>query len=479
MFAAKSCLWLGSIRKIRFAPPGYILALFLAQCPAFPQDPRIQALEDKLRQLEQTMIDVRREIADLRKPEAPATAPLPAKASNSHIGEATRHRETASQNEVSAPRIHNEPIEGTRAGYLVIPGTGTLFKPSGFIKTDFLYDLKYAGQRYGLYVPSLFPSTTQPPAKSTTVSARPSRLAFEFLQRAGDSDAKAYIELDFLGGFDRNSPRVRHVYGQYKNILAGQTWSLFVDPDAFPDTLEFEGPPSIIYNRQAQIRYTHPVNKHNSIAFSVERSGPDIQSTTPLGTATATSDVPDLLFSYRHEGGAGHLQATLLYRRVGGFLEDSPDPRFSAVRNAYGLMIGTSFNIKADHVIFQGAIGNGITNYFNDNTGLGLDVGFNAAGRLVAVPSGGIVAGYTHRWSRLFRSSLNYGRLQINSAAESPGTTYKVSNYFTGNLIAQPRPTILFGGEFIYGWLERKNGFKYIAPRIQLSATYYFNKQRE
>jgi hypothetical protein len=32
------------------------------------------------------------------------------------------------------------------------------------------------------------------------------------------------------------------------------------------------------------------------------------------------------------------------------------------------------------------------------------------------------------------------------------------------------------GGEFIYGGLERKNGSKYNVPRIQLSATYYFNK---
>ena len=57
-----------------------------------------------------------------------------------------------------------------------------------------------------------------------------------------------------------------------------------------------------------------------------------------------------------------------------------------------------------------------------------------------------------------------------------PETTYHISNYATANLIVQPTVRFLFGGEYIYGSLERKDGFKWVAPRIQGSVTYYINK---
>ena len=44
------------------------------------------------------------------------------------------------------------------------------------------------------------------------------------------------------------------------------------------------------------------------------------------------------------------------------------------------------------------------------------------------------------------------------------------------NLIVQPSVRYLFGAEYIYGSLERKDGFEWVAPRIQASITYYINK---
>jgi hypothetical protein len=73
---------------------------------------------------------------------------------------------------------------------------------------------------------------------------------------------------------NRNSIRLRQYYEQYKNFLAGQTWSAFGDPDAFPDTLEFEGPPGMMATRQPTIRYTQPLGKEHSIAFPSRSPAP-------------------------------------------------------------------------------------------------------------------------------------------------------------------------------------------------------------
>jgi hypothetical protein len=129
-----------------------------------------------------------------------------------------------------------------------------------------------------------------------------------------------------------------------------------------------------------------------------------------------------------------------------------------------------------DNVVFQLVCGKGISNYYNDNFGLGLDVGFAADGHLVATPTGSGSFGYTHYWTNLVRSTVSYGTLRINSPARDPGTTYRESQYATVNLVIQPTVRLLFGAEYIYGSLERKNEFEWVAPRIQATVMYYINK---
>jgi hypothetical protein len=146
---------------------------------------------------------------------------------------------------------------------------------------------------------------------------------------------------------------------------------------------------------------------------------------------------------------------------------------------AYGMSLSGVWGLpffKNDNFVFQLVFGKGISNYYNDNFGLGTDVGFAADGHLVATPTGSGQFGYTRNWTKVFRSTVSYGYTQINSPVFDPPTTYHVSNYATVNLIVQPSVRYLFGAEYIYGSLERKDGFKWVAPRIQASLTYYINK---
>src|SRR5262249_31105063 len=153
-----------------------------------------------------------------------------------------------------------------------------------FVKTDFFYDLNIAGLWYGGIVPSSFPSSPQPASRNSTVSIRPSRFVAEFRQPLGRDTLKAFVDWDLYGTFGRNTPNVRSFWGQYKNFLAGQTWSAFGDPDAFPDTLDFHEPPGMMGLRTPQIRYTYPFNRHHFVGGSVDKSGTDIPFSTLYGT---------------------------------------------------------------------------------------------------------------------------------------------------------------------------------------------------
>lgn len=462
---------------------------------ALAQSPSLQDLENKLLQYEQssqkTIAELKAQIAALQQAQKPPSVVPPALVAPQtsevpvvhfpveYYGTETRTRETAAENEVGAPRIDNEPLDPELRGYFHLPGTSTYMKFGGFVKTDLFYDLNYAGTYYGAYVPSSFPSSTTPHSENATVSMRPTRFTWETRQGTLDNsgkEVKVYFEFDFLSNYDRNSIRLRQFYGQYKNFLAGQAWSAFSDPDAFPDTLEFEGPPGMIAARFPQLRYTQPLNEHNSVGISIEKSGTDTPFSTQFGVPIGTSKFPDLIGFYRYENKYGHLHAATLFRNVGGMVPNEEVLNLSRHTGAFGESLSGVWGGASNNVVFQLVFGKGISNYYNDNFGLGTDVGFAANGHLVATPTGSGQFGYTHKWTKLLRSTMSYGYLRINSPASDPGTTYHVSNYATVNLIVQPSIRYLFGAEYIYGSLERKDGFKWIAPRIQASVTYYINR---
>ncbi len=490
----------------------YAVAWAISIAAASAQTPDIQALQKKLLEFEQstqkTIQEMKAQIAALQQAQTPkgavpaptthpmpvAVPPVPAGVPQTsqvpvvhfpveYYGTETRTRETAGENEEGAPRIENEPLNPDLLGYFRLPGTRTYMKFGGFVKTDLFYDTNFAGTYYGAYVPSSFPSTPTPHSENATVSMRPTRFSWETREGTLDNsgkEVKVYFEFDFLSNYDRNTIRLRQFYGQYENFLVGQTWSAFSDPDAFPDTLEFEGPPGMIGLRNPQFRYTQPLNKHNWVGISVEKSGTDVPFATQFGTPQSTSKFPDLVAFYRYENDHGHLHFATLFRNVGGIVPNEQIFNLNRHTGAFGASLSGVWGIPVgklkDNLVFQLVFGEGISNYYNDNYGLGTDVGFNAEGRLVATPTGSGTFGYTHYWTKVFRSTVSYGYLRINSPAGDPPTTYHVSNYATVNLIAQPSIRYLFGLEYIYGSLERKDDFKWVAPRIQASVTYYINR---
>ena len=109
-----------------------------------------------------------------------------------------------------------------------------------------MYDPRPAGFQ-DAFIPSTIPVPQTSSTNNFNASVRNSRFSTDFrLPVDGIGTARMFMQVDFLGSVGATTPRLRPLYAQINNILIGQTFSNFMDPDAWPDILDFWGPVSAL-----------------------------------------------------------------------------------------------------------------------------------------------------------------------------------------------------------------------------------------
>jgi DcaP outer membrane protein len=374
-----------------------------------------------------------------------------------------------------AARLDNAPIDPTLAGFIPIPGTSSMIKPYGTAKLDVIHDFNPAGEATA-FITSTIPVGPITNAQNTAISARQSKIGLEFRRSTPLGDLRVVYENDFYDfTTGKTTFNLRQFYGQVDNLLAGFTYSTILDPDAMPDTLDFEGPGSMLFIRQAGVRYTFPLDagKKQTLAIAIENGTSDIQYEVPAPapvTVTPTSPWPDFHIRYRYDGETGHVQLGTVFRSVGGYADDLGQQHVLG----YGASLSGSQQIGTDFIMGQATYGKGIARYIQDLTGLGGDVGIqNGSNKLVANDAFGAYLAYQHYWQPVLRSSLIYGYTWLDSKDKTFTSTFHDSNYAGANIIWNPKSSTLnVGLELLYGNQMLVDGEKGSATRIQMSFSY-------
>ena len=170
-------------------------------------------------------------------------------------------------------------VQGKKKGSFRLPDIKTDITIGGYAKVDVVYSDKSAGAGSAadqFFVPGAVPIGDHETGNDEIViHARQSRL---FIKSETETDFgvfKAHVEGDFFGAGGNQTVsnsygfRLRHAYGQLGGLLAGQSWSTYMDVMALPETLDFGGPAATIFVRQAQLRWTQPF-KIGSFQMAVE-----------------------------------------------------------------------------------------------------------------------------------------------------------------------------------------------------------------
>lgn len=461
---------------------------------AAQEDPRareLEALRATVQQLEKSLQDVRTRLAELEKPPAtngpvavtnrppgaatssnavviagqPIALPAPP-AGFDRLGRSpVRDFDTFNELQSAAPRPNNEPIDPALAGFIPIPGTISMVRFGGSARLDVIHDFSDNGNP-NQFVPSSLPVESQPGfdgSGRTTLQAKGTRLSFEARRLVGrEGSLRIFYENDFYG--DSTSPdmeyRLRHFYGQAWNVLVGQTYSAFMDIDAWPDVVDYAGPNALINKRQPQIRYSPPIYEGNGrmhLILSLEQPESDVDTDAaglPPGAQTL-SRAPDGVAGWRWEGGVGHVQLAGLFRGISYEADNVPDDTVFG----WGLNAAGAFKVFAeDKLSWQVAYGEGMARYVNDLGGANLDAAPNASGNLVALPVLAASVGYTHQWGRQFRSTASYGYVRVDPESSLGGFAIDSTQYASLNLVWHPTTAFRMGLEYLYGLKETENG---------------------
>ena len=105
---------------------------------------------------------------------------------------------------------------------------------------------------------------------------RQSRLGVKGFIPTDVGEIKTIFEFELFGtGVDAGQTtfRLRHAWGELGQFGAGQTWSPFMDPDVFPNSIEYWGPNGMVFFRNVQVRWTPWQNGDSRFAVALERPG--------------------------------------------------------------------------------------------------------------------------------------------------------------------------------------------------------------
>ena len=323
---------------------------------------------------------------------------------------------------------------------------------------------------------------------NTFAGVRQSRLGVRSSTPTTLGDLKTTFEFELFGtGVDAGQTtfRLRHAYGELGAFGAGQTWSPFMDPDVFPNSLEYWGPTGMVFFRNVQVRFM-PLKGDNSFTIALERPGASgdagvFADRIELQNIKPRFPLPDVSASYKASRKWGYVRAAGMLRLIK--YDDVLADQFDLSGSATGWGINLSSNLNAgknDVVRAQFVFGEGIQNYMNDSP---VDVGVvrqpnNALTPVTGetIPITGLVLFLDHTWNKQFSSAVGYSRQDNDNTADQAPGAFRVGQYALGNLLYYPVPNVMVGGELQWGRRENfSDGFHSDGLKLQFSFKYNFS----
>jgi hypothetical protein len=389
--------------------------------------------------------------------------------------------------------LANAAITATRAAQAQ-PAANPSFEVYGFAMLDIGHDFKQIHPNWSdtMRVTRL-PAFEEEFGKdhNTFAGVRQTRFGVRASAPTELGPLNTVFEFELFGtGVDEGQTtfRLRHAYGEVGAFLAGQTWSPFMDPDVFPNSMEYWGPTGMVFFRNVQFRWTPLREENRTFMVALERPGASgdqgvYEDRVELSNIKARFPLPDVSAAYKQNLSWGYVKVAGMLRMIRW--DDLSDDQFDLSGEATGWGLNFSSNVKPtpnDVVRLQFVVGEGIQNYMNDSP---VDIGIknNFSDPVTPLlgeplPIIGLVAFLDHTWNPKFSSTFGYSLQDIDNSDGQAPDAFKRAHYLLGNVWYYPVTNVGLGGELQWGRRENfSDGFHSDGVKLQFSFKYNFSQK--
>jgi hypothetical protein len=323
---------------------------------------------------------------------------------------------------------------------------------------------------------------------NTFAGVRQSRLGVRTSTPTDAGTLNTQFEFELFGtGVDEGQTtfRLRHAFGELGEFGAGQTWSPFMDPDVFPNSLEYWGPTGMVFFRNVQVRWQR-VAGQRTVTLALERPGASgdqgvYADRVELSNIKPRFPMPDVSGAVKIGQGWGYFRVAGIVRLLkwDDLLVDNVD--LSGSGTGYGVNLSSNVKVGSkDTIRLQFVFGEGIQNYMNDSP---VDVGAASnAGNVTrpvvgeTLPIVGIVAFLDHSWNSRYSTTVGYSMQDIDNSDGQAPDAFRKGHYALANFLYYPAPSTMVGGEFQWGRRENfSDGFSSDGFKVQFSFRYNFS----
>lgn len=308
-------------------------------------------------------------------------------------------------------------------------------------------------------------------------SAATSGLYLNFVALPGDKQQiGAYINFNFTGNGNDYGFNLFYAYLKYRGFTVGYDFSLFSDMAAVPPTIDNEGPNALTAIPNGVIDYRHSFNQHWSVGIGAEL--PMMSATNGAKTANVYQRIPDVPAFVQYSWNQGKC-----WVRFSGIVRNMLYRDLEADRNrnncGWGMKMSGSASAGPVITYYQAAYGRGITSYFQDLYGGGLDMVPNGNSRMKTVEAWGGYFGLQYNFSPSVFATAVYSQLRnyaghYSDGAVAWGEQYKYAQYALANIIWNMTPQISTGIEYIYGRRVDMDGISRHDNRLQSMLRFTF-----
>lgn len=358
--------------------------------------------------------------------------------------------------------------------FLFLDREGKLaFGIGGYVKGQMQYDFDGAIDNEG-FVTYNIPVPLNPAERNRFgADASHSTIFFKLVGKTKLGWLNVYVQTNFTGDDDNYGWDIKQAYVSLGNVTAGLARSTFVDAAAQPPTIDDEGPSGATCTKTVLVRYQKKWTNGFSGAISAEFPKTSYTYNSTVGEiAQRCPDIP-IYVQYAWDGGQSHIRLSGLLRNLSyrNLVKEQNEWKTGWGAQVSGMWyFGGAFTF-----FYQGAYGQGYSQFINDLSGNDMDLlPSTTAGKMEAPKVLGVLGGLQYQINPKCFVSASYSQAHLYDRGALDNSTYRYGQYIVANCFYNVLDDMSVGIEYLHGIRTDFSGRSGHANRIAAAVQYNF-----